>query len=85
MIDPKILDDLASKLSRTLPDGIKNLQEDMEHNLKAVLQSAFSRMDLVSREEFEVQAALLARTREKLKALEHRIIELEQALDPKKE
>jgi BMFP domain-containing protein YqiC len=51
--------------------------EDMERNFKSLLQSALSRLDLVTREEFDVQMAVLSRTREKLEALETRLTELE--------
>ena len=57
-------------------------QEDVEKNLKAALQSTFSNMDLVSREEFDIQAELLSRTRELLKELEKKISDLEQAKGP---
>lgn len=80
MFDPRQLDDLAKRLASVLPEGLKQVREDLEKNFRAVLQSAFSQMNLVSREEFEVQAALLKRTREKLEALENQVQELEQKL-----
>jgi BMFP domain-containing protein YqiC len=80
MFDPRQLDELAQRLAGVLPEGLKQLREDLEKNFRAVLQSAFSQMNLVSREEFEVQAALLKRTREKLNALEAQVRELEQKL-----
>lgn len=82
MFDPKNLDDLAQRLANAMPEGLQHLREDMEKNFRAILQSAFSQMNLVSREEFEVQAALLKRTREKLEALEKQIEQLEQQLKP---
>ncbi|MEJ2620754.1 MAG: accessory factor UbiK family protein [Candidatus Thiodiazotropha sp.] len=78
MIDSKIIDDLAKRLSNTLPTGIQSLQEDVLKNLRAGLESGLARLDLVSREEFEVQAAVLSRTREKLKRLEERVKALEE-------
>ncbi|BCX87716.1 conserved hypothetical protein [Methylomarinovum tepidoasis] len=81
MLDPKRLDELAQRLSQTLPPGLQHLREDMEKNFRAILQSAFSQMNLVSREEFEVQAELLKRTREKLERLERQLAQLEQQLD----
>ncbi|MBN2699943.1 MAG: accessory factor UbiK family protein [Methylothermaceae bacterium] len=78
MFDPKQLDDLARRLSDVLPEGLKSVREDMEKNFRAILQSTFSQMDLVSREEFEVQTALLQRTRKQLEALEEQVRELEQ-------
>lgn len=80
MIDPKILDDLAKKLADAVPSGIRDLQHDMEKNFRAMLQSAFTRLDLVTREEFEVQTAVLGRTREKVDTLEKQIAELESLL-----
>lgn len=76
-IDPKALDDLARRLAESVPTPLRQLQEDMEKNLRAVLQGAFSRMNLVTREEFDVQAAVLSRSREKLTKLEQRLQELE--------
>lgn len=77
MFDPKYLDDLAQKLANSMPISLQHIREDMEKNFRAILQSAFSQMNLVSREEFEVQAALLKRTREKLEALEKQVDLLE--------
>ena len=78
MLEPKMLDDLARKLADSVPSGVRELQQDMEKNLHATLQSAFSKLDLVTREEFEVQAALLARSRAKLDELEKLVAALEQ-------
>ncbi|HGX93433.1 MAG TPA: accessory factor UbiK family protein [Candidatus Tenderia sp.] len=78
MMDPKILDDLAKKLADSVPGGLKDLQSDMEKNFHAVLQSAFNRMNLVTREEFEVQTALLERTRTKLDELAKQVANMEQ-------
>ena len=77
MIDPKHLDDLAQKVAGSLPSGLQVLKEDMERNLRAVLEAALAKMDLVTREEFDVQSAVLARTREKLQRLEAQVVELE--------
>jgi BMFP domain-containing protein YqiC len=71
-------DRLLSELSARLADlASRNPARDLERNVRAMLSSAFSRMDLVSREEYDVQVQVLARTREKLAALEARIAELE--------
>ena len=78
MIDNQTLDELTERLSAALPDGIKLLKQDVEKNFRAVLEHTFSEMRLVSREEFDIQAALLARTREKLKQLEAQLERLEQ-------
>jgi len=77
VFDPKALDDLARKLADSVPGPIKQLQGEMEQNFHAVLQTALDKMNLVTREEFEVQTGVLARTRAKLEALEERLAELE--------
>ena len=71
-------DDLAKKITGLLPSSVLQLQQDMESNIKALLQSSLSKMNLVTREEFDVQEALLQRTREKLDKLEKLLQELEQ-------
>ena len=73
MIDPKLFDDLARRLAESVPGGLRQMQIDMEKNFRAVLQTAFSRMDLVTREEFEVQRQLLQRARIQLDDLERRL------------
>lgn len=80
MIDIKSLDELAQRLSNSIPAGLNEIREDTEKNFRAILQSAFSKMDLVSREEFDVQTAVLARTREKLEELQTRLDALERAM-----
>jgi BMFP domain-containing protein YqiC len=76
-VDPRFIDDLARRLSAAVPPGIAAMRRDLEDNFKAVLQAGLSRLDLVSRQEFDVQAAVLRRTREKLEALEARLAALE--------
>ncbi|BCA96693.1 hypothetical protein TUM19329_30540 [Legionella antarctica] len=76
MFDPKQFDDLAKKLFTTLPASLQNIEKDIQHKFKEVLQSTFTRMDLVTREEFDVQCKVLARTREKLEHLQLQIDEL---------
>ncbi len=78
MLDPKQLDDLAQRLAGSLPKALVALQEDLGGNLRAALEAGLARLDLVTREEFEVQRAVLARTRQKLEALEARLAELEE-------
>ena len=72
-MDPRFIDDLAKRLSAAVPPGVSAIRRDVEDNFKAVLQSALARLDLVSRQEFDVQAAVLRRTREKLEGLEARL------------
>lgn len=80
MINAKLIDDLASKLTKLVPESAKTLQEDLEKNLRVGLQSTLRKMDLVTREEFEVQAALLSRCQERLKTLEKQVQTLEQTV-----
>ena len=71
------IESLAKSLAESLPEGLRSVKEDAERNFRAVLASGIDRMDLVTREEFEVQKAVLDRTREKLVALEERLSGLE--------
>jgi ubiquinone biosynthesis accessory factor UbiK len=82
MIDLKNLDELARRLSELVPPGMAQAREEMTRNFRAALQSGLTRLDLVTREEFDVQRAVLLRTREKLEALEKTVAELEAALRP---
>ena len=77
MLNPKVIDDLARRLSNTVPSGLREAQQDLEKNFRTVLQNTLAKLDLVTREEFDVQSRLLSRTREKLEALEKTIAELE--------
>jgi BMFP domain-containing protein YqiC len=71
------IENLVKKLADTVPQGLKSVREDLEENFRSVLQSGLGKLDLVTREEFEVQEAVLARTREKLDALEAKLKDLE--------
>ena len=77
MIDPKTLDSLVARIVDGLPAGFGQVREDLRNNLNSAVSAALARMDLVSREEFDVQTAVLARTRAKLEALEAKVAELE--------
>ena len=72
------LDKLARQLAEAVPKNLRALGEDLERNFRSLLVAGFERMDLVTREEFDLQTAVLERTREKLEALEARIAELEE-------
>jgi len=80
MIDLTHIDELARRLSSLVPPGLRESREEMQENFKAVLQSGLAKLDLVTREEFDVQRAVLLRTREKLEALERSVAELESQL-----
>jgi len=74
----KTLQDLVRKLADAVPDGLQSVRSDLEKNFRSVLQSGLDKLELVTREEFEVQEAVLERRREKLEALEERLKELEE-------
>lgn len=76
--DPKTLDDLARRLAESLPPGLAALRDDLEDNFRAVLQAGLAKLDLVTRQEFDVQAGVLKRTRERLEQLDRRLQELEE-------
>ena len=75
--DRNFIDDLTRQLRDVLPEGIATAREDLDDILRASISAALSRMDLVTREEFDVQTAVLARTREKLETLISQLQELE--------
>ena len=79
MLNPKKLEEIAKQISDAVPQGVKDMAEGAESRVKQILQSQISRLDFVSREEFDVQTQVLIRTREKLAALEARIVALEDA------
>lgn len=77
MFDPKLLDDISQRLHAALPEGLRTLQHDIDRNVRAAVQAALARLDLVSREEFDIQTKVLARTRAQLDALARRVADLE--------
>ena len=80
MIDLGHIDDLARRLSSLVPPGLRESREELQENFKSVLQAGLARLDLVTREEFDVQQAVLLRTREKLEALQAQVAQLESQL-----
>ena len=76
-MDKESIDNLARRLADAVPDGLKNLREEMEMTFRSVLSQSLAKLDLVTREEFEVQEAVLRRTREKLDALEKELKAME--------
>lgn len=81
MIDLKSLDDLARRLSDMVPAELKDARGDLQQHFRATLQAGLGKLDLVSREEFDVQRAVLLRTREKLELLERVVAVLEARVD----
>jgi len=78
--DPKFFEDLAKRFSEAVPPQLAALKNDLEANFKSVLQAGLAKLDLVTRQEFDAQAGVLARTRELLTALEARLATLEAEL-----
>lgn len=72
------IENIARKLAAAVPEGLRSMREDLEENFRSVLRVSLNKLDLVTREEFEVQEAVLARTREKLEALEAQVKEIEE-------
>ncbi|WP_369308560.1 accessory factor UbiK family protein [Providencia rettgeri] len=81
MLDPKKLEQVARQIQGALPQGVRDLGEDFDKKLRSLLQSQLGKLDLVSREEFDIQTQVLLRTREKLAKMEQRISALEAKLN----
>lgn len=77
MIDARVFDEISNTLGKLLPPGVSDMKDDFEQNAKATLQGALGKLDLVTREEFDVQTEVLLNTRKQLKMLEERIAMLE--------
>lgn len=77
MIDAKKIEQLARQVHDSMPKGIRELGDDVEKKIRQTLQAQLTRLDVVNREEFDVQTQVLLRTREKMAALEQRLAELE--------
>lgn len=84
MFDQKSIDDIASRLSSAIPPGLSGMKDELEKTFHAILQGALGKLDLVTREEFEVQKAVLAKTRSKLEALEKRVMDIEEQVTVEK-
>ncbi|AXO19981.1 ubiquinone biosynthesis accessory factor UbiK [Providencia stuartii] len=78
MLDPKKIEQVARQIQGALPKGVRDLGEDFDKKLRSLLQSQLSKLDLVSREEFDIQTQVLLRTREKLAQMEQRVKALEE-------
>ncbi|MCT7654248.1 accessory factor UbiK family protein [Oceanimonas sp. NS1] len=80
MLDPKKLEEIAKQIQSNMPAGLKNMGEEAEKRIRTVLQAQLGKLDVVTREEFDVQTKVLLRTREKLNEMETRLAQLEQQL-----
>ncbi|TCJ94037.1 hypothetical protein EV694_2177 [Volucribacter psittacicida] len=85
MLNPKKIEQIMQQIHDVLPEGVKSLGQDAENKIKQVLQAQLAKLDLVTREEFEVQTQVLVRTREKLTQLEQQVEQLLAAKDEKKD
>lgn len=81
MIDPKKIEEMARQIHEALPPGLRSFGEEVDKKVRQVLQAQLTRLDMVSREEFDVQTKVLLRTREKLAALEAKLADIEQRLN----
>ena len=81
MIDNQAINRLSEKINELLPPGLQQVKTDFDARLKSLLQQQLANYEMVSREEFDIQARVLQRTREKLEIIEARLKELEQTLD----
>ena len=81
MIDNQTINRLSDQINALLPPGLQQVKEDFDARLKTLLQQQLSHYEMVSREEFDIQARVLARTREKLEVIEKRLQELEKTLE----
>ncbi|MEH0834019.1 accessory factor UbiK family protein [Pectobacterium cacticida] len=77
MIDPKKIEQIARQVHESMPKSIRELGDDVEKKIRQILQAQLTRLDVVNREEFDIQTQVLLRTREKIARLEQRLTELE--------
>lgn len=84
MIDARTVDELARRLTELVPAGLSSAGAEVADNIKDALRAGLRKLDLVTREEFDVQRSVLLRTREKVEALEARVAQLEQLLQAPK-
>ncbi|AOV97975.1 hypothetical protein A9798_14150 [Edwardsiella hoshinae] len=80
MIDPKKIEQIARQVHQSMPKGLREFGDDMEKRIRQILQMQLNRLDLINREDFDVQTQVLLRTREKLAQLEQRVSALESRL-----
>ena len=73
---PKVFEDLAKKLCEILPENLKKVEEDLEQQFKEILMATFAKLNLITREEFDVQCKVLLRTREKIEQLQKNVDQL---------
>ncbi|ANO33999.1 accessory factor UbiK family protein [Vibrio breoganii] len=85
MFDPKKLEQIAKQIHESMPQPVKDLGTDVDQKVRQVIQSQLNKLDVISREEFEVQTQVLLRTRQKLNEMEKKMADLEEKLSTKGE
>ncbi|PML96566.1 ubiquinone biosynthesis accessory factor UbiK [Vibrio breoganii] len=85
MFDPKKLEQIAKQIHESMPQPVKDLGTDVDQKVRQVIQSQLNKLDVISREEFEVQTQVLLRTRQKLNEMEKKMADLEEKLSTKDE
>lgn len=85
MFDPKKLEQVAKQIHDAMPQPVKDLGADMDQKVRQVIQGQLNKLDVVSREEFDVQTQVLLRTRQKLTEMEQKLAEIEQKLADKEQ
>jgi BMFP domain-containing protein YqiC len=83
--DNHFFEDLSKKLADAVPENVKTMRNDMEKHFRQIIQTVFTKMDLITREEFDIQVMILSKTRGKIEKLEEKIKELEKNLSVKKQ
>lgn len=83
MFDPKKLEQVAKQIHDSMPQPVKELGTDVEQKVRQVIQGQLNKLDVVGREEFDIQTQVLLRTRQKLTAMEQKLAELEEKLSAK--
>jgi BMFP domain-containing protein YqiC len=76
-MDTPRIDEIVRRLMESVPPGLRAIQQDLENNFRAVLRASLSKLDLVSRDEFDAQTRVLERTRARLEELERKVTEME--------
>lgn len=80
-MNTQFFDDLANKISKTLPPVPTGMKSELQQSIRNILHNAFDKLDLVTREDFEIQSAVLQKTRIKLEQMEKKLSKLEEKLD----
>ena len=80
MLNSKVIDELVKRVGDVLPKELRETQSDIEKNVRSLVEGALEKMDLVTREEFDTQVSVLARSRSKIEELEKQVTELEKQL-----